>query len=88
MALHERREDVIKRLARIEGHVRGILRMIDEDKECPDILLQLAAVREAVNKVGRIVLEDHVEICIAQAVKEGKGDRAMLELKDALVKFI
>ena len=88
MALHGRREDVVKRLARIEGHVRGIRRMVEENKECPDILLQLAAVREAVNKVGRIVLEDHVEICIAQAVKEGKGDRAMLELKDALVKFI
>jgi len=88
MALHERREDVVKRLSRIEGHVRGIKRMVEEDKECPDILLQLAAVREAVNKVGRIVLEDHVEICIAQAVKEGKGDRAMLELKDALIKFI
>jgi len=88
MTLHERREDVVKRLARIEGHIRGIRRMVEENKECPDILLQLAAVREAVNKVGRIVLEDHVEICIAQAVKEGKGDRAMLELKDALVKFI
>jgi len=88
MALHGRREDVTKRLARIEGHVRGIRRMVEEDEECPDILLQLAAVREAVKKVGRIVLEDHVEICIAQAVKEGKGDRAMLELKDALVKFI
>ena len=88
MTPHERREDVVKRLARIEGHIRGIRRMVEENKECPDILLQLAAVREAVNKVGRIVLEDHVEICIAQAVKEGKGDRAMLELKDALVKFI
>jgi len=87
MPLHKRRDDVIKRLAKIEGHVRGIRRMVDKDKDCPDILLQLAAVRAAINKVGRIVLEDHVETCIAQAAKDGEGERAVLELKDALVKF-
>jgi len=88
MPLHKRRDDVIKRLAKIEGHIRGIRRMIDENKECPDILLQLAAVRAAINKVGRIVLEDHMESCIAQAAKEGKVESAVAELKDALIKII
>ena len=88
MVLHKRREDVIKRLAKIEGHVRGIQRMVEENKECPDILLQLVAVRAAINKVGRLVLEDHVEVCITQATKEGKGEEAVMELKDALIKFI
>ncbi|MEM2917097.1 MAG: metal-sensitive transcriptional regulator [Candidatus Bathyarchaeia archaeon] len=88
LPLHEKREEVIKRLARIEGHVRGIRRMVEEDKKCPDILLQLAAVRAAINRVGRLVLEDHIEVCVAQAVKEGKGEEAVMELRDALVKFM
>jgi len=88
MPLHKRRDDVIKRLAKIEGHIRGIRRMIDENKECPDILLQLAAVRAAISKVGRIVLEDHVETCIAQAAKEGKVESAVVELKEALIRII
>jgi len=88
MPLHKKREEVTKRLARIEGHVRGIRRMIEENKECPDILLQLAAVRAAINKVGRLVLEDHIEVCVAQAAKEGRGEEAFMELRDALVKFM
>jgi len=86
--LHKKREDILKRLAKIEGHVHGIRRMIEEDKECPDILLQLAAVRAAINKVGRLVLEDHIEICVVQASKEGKVEESVMELKDALIKFM
>lgn len=62
--------------------------MVEENKECPEILLQLVAVQAAVNKVGRIVLEDHMKTCVTQAVKEGKGEKAILELKDALMKFL
>jgi DNA-binding FrmR family transcriptional regulator len=86
--LHERRDDVIKRLTKVEGHIRGIRRMIGENRECPDILLQLAAVRAAINMVSRIVLEDHVESCLTQAAKEGKAEKAVIELKDALMKII
>ena len=78
----------MKRLAKIEGHVRGIQRMIEENKECPEVLLQLVAVRAAIDKVSRIVLEDHMQTCVAQAVRDGKGEKAMLELKDALMKFL
>ena len=78
----------MERLAKIEGHVRGIRRMIEENKECPEVLLQLVAVRAAIDKVSRIVLEDHMKTCVAQAVRDGKGEKAMLELKDALMKFL
>ena len=88
MPLHEERDNVMKRLAKIEGHVRGIQRMIEENKECPEVLLQLVAVRAAIDKVSRIVLEDHMQTCVAQAVRDGKGEKAMLELKDALMKFL
>jgi len=88
MSAHKKREDVIKRLTRIEGHVRGVRRMVEEDKGCPEVLLQLAAVRAALNKVGRLVFEDHVETCISKAIKEGEGKSAVAGLKEALARFL
>jgi len=88
MSVHKKREDVIKRLARIEGHVRGVRRMVEEDKSCPEVLLQLVAVRAALNKVSRMVFEDHVETCISKAIKEGAGESAVAELKEALARFL
>jgi len=88
MGVHKKREDVIKRLARIEGHLRGVKRMVEEDKSCPEVLLQLAAVRAALDKVGRIVFEDHVETCVSRAIKEGAGESAVAELKEALARFL
>jgi len=88
MSVHKKREDVIKRLARIEGHVRGVRRMVEEDKSCPEVLLQLVAIRAALNKVSRMVFEDHVETCISKAIKEGAGESAVAELKEALARFL
>jgi CsoR family transcriptional regulator, copper-sensing transcriptional repressor len=85
---HKKRKDVMNRLARIEGHVRGLRRMVEEDKDCPELLIQVAAVRAALNQVGRIMLEDHMETCVLEAAKEGKSEKAIAELKAALVKFI
>jgi len=88
MGVHKKREDVTKRLARIEGHLRGVKRMVEEDKSCPEVLLQLAAVRAALEEVGRIVFEDHVETCVSKAIKEGTGESAVAELKEALARFL
>ena len=88
MIVHKKREDVIKRLARIEGHVRGVRRMVEEGRSCPEILLQLAAIRAALNKVGQIILEDHLETCISKAIKEGAGEGAVAELKEAIARFL
>ena len=85
---HKKRKDVVNRLSRIEGHVRGLRKMVEEDKDCPDILLQVAAVRAALNQVGRILLEDHMETCVLEAAKEGTGEKAIEDLKAALVKFL
>lgn len=62
--------------------------MIEEDKDCPDILVQVAAVRSALNQVGRILLEDHMETCLVEAAKDGSGEKALENLKAALVKFV
>jgi DNA-binding FrmR family transcriptional regulator len=78
---------VINRLARIKGHVGGVKRMVEEDKECPAILLQIAAVRAALDKVSQIILEDHIETCVVNAVREGKEAEAIRELKEAIARF-
>ncbi len=85
---HKRHKEVINRLSRIEGHVRGLRKMVEEDKDCPDILLQVAAVRAALNQVGRILLEDHMESCVIEATKDGQGEKAIEDLKAALMKFM
>jgi CsoR family transcriptional regulator, copper-sensing transcriptional repressor len=86
--LHEHRQQVINRLARIEGHVRAIKRMVEEDSSCPDILMQIAAVRSALNSAGRVILEDHLQSCMVEAVEKDDYQRALRDLKNSLDKFI
>jgi DNA-binding FrmR family transcriptional regulator len=85
---HKKRKQVLDRLARIEGHVRGLRKMVEEEKECPQILIQVAAVRAALGKVSRLVLEDHVETCMKDAAKSGDTERYAADLKDALSKYM
>ncbi len=80
---HPQSEDVIKRLARIEGHVRGIKQMSEEGKSCSEILLQIGAVQAALRKVGQIVLEDHLEHCVVGASPDD-ARQLLDELKEAL----
>lgn len=73
---------------RAEGHLRGVIKMIDEEKECPDILIQIAAVKAALNKAGVVILEDHLEHCLIEAVKSGDVEPQLEELKGALEKLL
>lgn len=82
------RDDLLKRLRRIEGQVRGIQRMISEDQYCVDILNQITAVRSALDRVGLILLENHTRGCVAQAIKNQDGDDAITELTDVMRRFI
>ena len=86
--VHEQRKNVRDRLVRSEGHIRGIIKMIDEEKECPDILIQIGAVKAAIEKAGMIILEDHIEHCLIEAVKSGDIESQLQELKTALHKQI
>ena len=88
MSIHRKSEDILKRLATVEGHVRGIAKIVQEDKDCPAILLQIAAVQSALNKVSQIMLEDHIETYIAEAIKEGRGEAATQELKEAVARIV
>ena len=85
---HEHHQQVLNRLARIEGHVRALKRMVEEDTPCPDVLTQIAAVRAALNSVGRVILEDHLQSCMVEAVEKDDYKRALRDLKNSLDKFI
>jgi DNA-binding FrmR family transcriptional regulator len=85
---HAQTSIVANRLSRIEGHVRAIKRMIEEGKPCPDVLIQLAAVKSAVQKTAQVVLEDHVESCLNKATLDGMTVRDWHSLKEALDRYI
>ena len=61
--------------------------MVEEDRDCAELLIQIAAVRAALNKVSQILLEDHLETCLVDAVKVGDHEKYFLELKEALSKY-
>jgi len=81
------KEDILKRLRRIEGQVKGIQKMIQEDKYCVDILTQVAAARAAINKVGILLLENHSMICIKNAVSSEDKEKALSELAKTVWTF-
>ncbi len=82
------KQDLLGRLSKVEGQVRGIRRMVEEDRYCPEVLTQIAAVRAALDRVGLILLENHTRGCIVDTVQEGKADEAMTELMGILRKFL
>lgn len=79
---------LLARLRRIEGQVRGLQKMIDEEKYCVDVLTQVSSVMAALQKVGVIVLENHIQGCVRTAIVEGNDDdRAIRELIDVVERF-
>jgi len=85
---HQHTKEVINRLSRIEGHVRAVKGMVEEGRACPDVLIQLAAIRSGVEQASRVVLSDHVESCLRGAAATGSADREWESLKEALDRFI
>jgi CsoR family transcriptional regulator, copper-sensing transcriptional repressor len=79
---------IVNRLSRIEGHIRGIKAMVQESRPCPDVLVQIAAVRGALDRVSRMILDEHLTECIARAAKEGDIEVEIKELKAALDRFL
>ena len=84
----ESKRRLVNRLSRIEGHIRGIKTMIQEDEACPDVLIQVSAVRGAIDRVARLILDEHLTECIARAAKEGNIETEIEELKAALDRFL
>jgi len=82
------RKRVRDRLARIEGQVRGVARMVDEDAYCIDVLTQLNSISSAIDGLGLLLLDDHVRTCVIEAVQAGEGEQKVDELTQAVKRFV
>lgn len=85
--VHKNTKAVLNRLSRASGHLEAVRRMVEDGKDCSDVLIQLSAVIAALNNTGKVILEDHIEHCIVDAVKS--GDKAAIDnLNHAISRFI
>ena len=83
----EEKDKVINRLKRIEGQVRGIQSMVEEDRYCVDILVQISAIQSALKNVGLAVTERHIKHCVTDAIQIGEGEETIDELMSVLKQF-
>ena len=88
---NEPKEDVLRRLNRIEGQVRGIKRLVEEDTYCVDVMNdQVSSVHEALRGVGKILMRNHLQHCITDALRDGdeeKAEKTYQEMMDLIYKF-
>lgn len=85
---HPNKKKVINRLARIEGHVRSIKTMVENDRDCSEVLIQIAAVRKALDNAAKVILKDHLEHCVLHAMEEGEGTKSLEEFETAIDRYL
>ncbi len=78
---------LMKRLRRIEGQIKGVARMVEENKPCEDILVQIGAAKAALHKTGQVILEGHLRHCVLDAVHAGNEEESFKKLTSALEQF-
>ena len=88
MINEEVKKQSVKRLKRIEGQVKGIQRMVENEKYCIDIVNQVNAARRALDQVALMVMKRHVESCVAEAIKVGNHTKKIDELMETINKFV
>lgn len=83
----EEKQKVLNRLKRVEGQIRGIQKMVEEDRYCVDILVQLSAVKSALKNTGLTITERHMKHCVTDAINSGDGEDSIEELMTVLKQF-
>ena len=84
---HTQTKAVLNRMARLIGHLESTKKMIEDGRDCSEVLIQLSAVDAAIKAVGRIILKDHIEHCIVEAIRDG-DEQAIVELNKAIDQFM
>ena len=84
---HESTKAVLNRMNRAIGHMEAVKTMIEEGRDCSEVLVQIAAVRSAINNIGKIILEDHINHCVVDAIETG-DEQVLKDLSNAINKFI
>jgi CsoR family transcriptional regulator, copper-sensing transcriptional repressor len=80
--------EVLARLRRIEGQIRGLQRMVEENRYCIDVLTQVSAARAALESVALTLLRDHVDHCVTEAIRAGDGSAKVRELNEAVERLV
>lgn len=80
----EHKRDALNRLKTVRGHVEAVIRMVEAEEYCPDIMKQVSAVQGSLEKVNRLLLQNHVETCVLEAVAEGRSEQIVDELMATL----
>lgn len=81
------KKDIIRRLRRVEGQIKGIQKMVEEEKTCKDILIQISAARSALNNAGGLILENYMKNCLQSYVEGDKEEEDLDDLVQVLVKY-
>lgn len=84
---HENTKAVINRMNRAIGHMEAVRNMVEDGRDCSEVLIQIAAVRSAINNIGKIILEDHINHCLVDAIETG-DEQVLKDLNEAISKFI
>jgi DNA-binding FrmR family transcriptional regulator len=79
--------DLLRRFRRVGGQIDGIAQMVDEERYCPDVLIQLSAATAGLEKIGFILLRDHVQHCVAEGIEAGQGEAYLDELMAVIQRF-
>lgn len=82
------KQQIEKRLSRIEGQVRGLCKMVEEDRYCIDVLTQVSAVQSALESVALLLLRDHTQHCVTEAIRAGDGSAKVRELSEAVERLV
>ena len=85
--VHENTKAVLNRLSRAIGHLQSVRKMVEDGRDCSEVLIQIAAVRSAINNIGKVILQDHIQHCIVDAVEQD-DEQALDDLCQAIDKFI
>ena len=78
---------VIKRFKRIEGQIRGLIRMVEEDKSCEEILIQISSAKAALHKTGEVILTGYLHYCVLEGIREGTEEETIKKLFSAIEQF-
>lgn len=84
---HENTRAVLNRMSRAIGHMESIKTMIEDGRDCSEVLIQITAVRSAINNIGKIILEDHIRHCVVDALETG-DQKVLDDLDEAINKFV
>lgn len=84
---HTNTKAVLNRMNRAIGHMEAVRNMIEDGRDCSEVLVQIAAVRSAINNIGKIILEDHINHCVVDAIETG-DEQVLKDLNEAISKFV